>query len=98
MLIQDILDQLEEAQNPVAKAFHLGDHFKVLIFGFKKGMKLKDHEAKHATKLLVLEGDVIYTQGKRDHRLRKHEDIDIPAYVTHNVSALDDSLILLTQG
>lgn len=98
MLIQDIKEKLEESEHPVAKTFHLGDHFKVLIFGFKKGMKLKNHEAKHPTKLLVLEGDVIYTQEKRDHRLKKHEEIEIPPHVTHNVSALEDSLVLLTQG
>jgi len=98
MLIQEILEQLEDAKNPVAKTFHLGDNFKVLIFGFKKGMKLKDHKAKHPTKLLVLEGDVIYTQEKRDHRLKKHQEIVIPPNVTHNVSAIDDSLVLLTQG
>ena len=57
-----------------------------------------DHNAKHPTKLLVLEGDVIYTQEKRDHRLKKHEEIDIPPHISHNVSAIKDSLVLLTQG
>jgi len=98
MLIHDIKEQLEDSENPVAKTFHVGDEFKVLIFGFKKGMKMKDHEAKHPTKLLVLEGDVIYTQEKRDHRLKKHEQTDIPPYITHTVTALEDSLVLLTQG
>ena len=98
MIVEEILEQLEESEHPVAKTFHLGDHFKVLIFGFKKGMKLKDHKSKHPTKLLVMEGDVIYTQEKRDHRLKKHDEVHIPAHVSHTVSALDDSLVLLTQG
>ena len=98
MLIQDILEQMEGAEHPVAKTFHLGDNFKVLIFGFKKGMKMKDHKAKHPTKILVLEGDVMYTQEKRDHRLKKHEEIEIPPHITHNISAIEDSLVLLTQG
>lgn len=98
MLIQEIREQLDGSEHPVAKTFHVGEHFKVLIFGFKKGMKLKDHKAKHPTKLLVLEGDVIYTQEKRDHRLKKHDEIEIPPHITHNVSALEDSLVLLTQG
>lgn len=98
MLIQEILEQLKDSEHPVAKTFHLGNNFKVLIFGFKKGMKMKDHEAKHPTKILVLEGDVIYTQEKRDYRLKKHEEVKIPPFVTHSVSALEDSLVLLTQG
>lgn len=98
MIVKEILEQLEEAEHPVAKTFHLGDQFKVLIFGFKKGMKLKDHKARHPTKLLVMDGDVIYTQEKRDQRLKKHDEVEIPANVSHSVSALDDSLVLLTQG
>ena len=101
MLIQEIqkqMEEMDESDHPVAKTFHYGENFKVLIFGFKKGMKIEDHEAKHPTKLLVLEGDVIYTQQKKDHRLKKHEEIDIPPHITHNVSAIEDSLILLTQG
>ncbi|MFO7846326.1 MAG: hypothetical protein R6V27_07185 [Balneolaceae bacterium] len=98
MIVKEILEQLKEAEHPVAKTFHLGDQFKVLIFGFKKGMKLKDHKAKHPTKLLVMEGDVIYTQEKRDQRLKKYDEVQIPANVSHSVSALDESLVLLTQG
>jgi len=98
MLIEEIKEQLKESDNPVAKTFHVGENFKVLIFGFKKGMKLRDHTAKHPTRLLVLEGDVIYTQEKRDHRLKKYQEIDIPPFISHNVSALEDCLLLLTQG
>ena len=61
---REILKQMEGTEHPAAKAFHYGDNFKVLIFGYKKGMKIKDHKTKHPIKLLVLEGDVIYTQKK----------------------------------
>jgi quercetin dioxygenase-like cupin family protein len=98
MTIDDIKEQLKTAKNPVAKSFHVGEHFKVLVFGFNEGMKLKDHKAHHPTKLLVLEGEVIYHQGKKDTRLKKHEEVDIPAEVTHSVAALEDALVLLTQG
>jgi quercetin dioxygenase-like cupin family protein len=70
MTVQAIKDQLENADHPIAKSFHTGDHFKVLLFGFKKGMKLEDHTAHHPTKLLVLEGDVIYHQEQKDVRLK----------------------------
>lgn len=98
MTVQAIKDQLQDAAHPIAKSFHTGEQFKVLVFGFKKGMKLEDHTAHHPTKLLVLEGEVIYHQPKKDVRLKQFDEIDIPAEVEHSVAALDDSLVLLTQG
>lgn len=98
MTIQNILDQLETSDTPVAKSFHTGDHFKVLIFGFKKGMKLQDHEAHQPTKLLVLSGDLMYHQGKDTIRLKRNDEVEIPPEITHSLSAIDDSLVLLTQG
>ncbi|MEX0721970.1 MAG: hypothetical protein WD059_14940 [Balneolaceae bacterium] len=96
--IKNILDQLKTSDKPVAKSFHTGDHFKVLIFGFNKGMKLQDHKAHHPTKLLVISGEVIYHQEKKETRLKKFDEVDIPAEVSHSVGALEDSLIILTQG
>lgn len=98
MTIRAIKEQLKSSDKPVAKSYHIGDHFKVLLFGFNKGMKLEDHKAHHPTKLLVLEGEVIYHQEKKDIRMKKHDEIDIPAEISHSVAALTDSLILLTQG
>jgi len=98
MTIKEIKAQLQTSDKPVAKLFHKGESFKVLLFGFKKGMKLEEHTAKHPTKLLVLEGDVIYHQGKDDIRLKQYGEVDIPANMTHSVGALKDSIILLTQG
>lgn len=98
MTIKDIKDQLKDAEKPVAKSFHVGEKFKVLLFGFKKGMKLEDHEARHPTKLLVLEGDLIYHMEKKDIRLKQYDEVDIPANVSHSLGALKESLVLLTQG
>lgn len=98
MTVKGIREQLKDADKPVAKSFHTGEKFKVLLFGFNKGMKLEDHKAKHPTKLLVLEGDLIYHQDKKDIRLKKYDEVDIPANVTHSLGALKESIVLLTQG
>lgn len=98
MTINDIKEQLKNSDNPVAKSFHVGEKFKVLVFGFKKGMKLEDHKANHPTKLLVLEGDIMYHVDKNDTRLSQYDEVDIPANMTHSLSALNESLVLLTQG
>lgn len=98
MIIKEIKEQLQKSEKPIAKSFHTGESFKVLLFGFNKGMKLEDHTAKHPTKLLVLEGDVIYHQDRKDTRLKQFDEINIPVNVTHSVGALQDSIVLLTQG
>lgn len=98
MTVKDIKEQLKSSKKPIAKSFHIGDHFKVLLFGFNKGMKLEDHKAHHLTKLLVLEGEVIYHQEKKDIRMKQYDEVEIPAEMTHSIAALTDSLVLLTQG
>ncbi len=98
MTIEAIKEQLKTSKHPIAKSFHTGEHFKVLIFGFNKGMKLEDHKAHHPTKLLVMEGEIIYHQEKKDVRMKQFDEIEIPAEMTHSVAALEDSMILLTQG
>ncbi len=51
--IKEINEQLKTAKHPVAKTLHKGDNFKVLVIGFKKGMKLKEHQANLSSKLTV---------------------------------------------
>ncbi|TVQ11669.1 MAG: hypothetical protein EA364_09825 [Balneolaceae bacterium] len=98
MTVKEIKEKLKTSKNPVAKSFHNGEHFKVLLFGFNKGMKLNEHTASLPTKLLVIEGDVIYHQEKKDIRLKQFDEVEIPAGVTHSVAAISDSMVVLTQG
>lgn len=98
MIIKEILQQLQNSTHPVAKALHKGDHFKVIAIGFKSGMILNDHQAILPSKLTLLSGSVVYNEGEKEIILQEFDTIDIPAKTTHNVSALHDSLCLLTQG
>lgn len=98
MTIKDIFLQLETSIHPVAKVLHKGQHCKVLVIGFKKGMTLKEHLTKTTTKLTVLSGDVIYREGEKQVLLVHYEEVDIPIDQLHSVEALTDSLCLLTQG
>lgn len=98
MIIKEVIEQLEAATHPVAKVLHKGDYFKVLVIGFKKGMKLKEHVAPLQSKLTVISGKVVYEQGEQKTELQKFDEINIPVNITHSVKALDDSLCLLTQG
>ena len=98
MTIQEILKQLETSDHPVAKPLHKGDNFKVLIIGFKKGMKLKDHQAHLPSKLTVISGNVIYKQHEKETELQKFDEIEIQVNTIHSVEAKEDSICLLTQG
>ncbi|MEX0662874.1 MAG: hypothetical protein WD381_01225 [Balneolaceae bacterium] len=98
MTIDEIRKQLKKSKKPVAKSFHTGEHFKVLLFGFNKGMELEYHKAYHPTKLLVLEGEVIYKEKGEVRSLKQYDEVRIPTEMIHSVEALSDSIVLLTQG
>ncbi|MFZ1528262.1 MAG: hypothetical protein WAT19_06260 [Ferruginibacter sp.] len=98
MVIKEILQQLENSTHPVARALHKGEHFKVIAIAFKSGMLLHEHQAILPSKLTVLKGSVVYKEGEKEITLNEYDETEIPAKITHNVAALDDSLCLLTQG
>jgi|AntDryMetagUQ255_1029468.scaffolds.fasta_scaffold03289_2 quercetin dioxygenase-like cupin family protein len=98
MTIKEIIQQLETADHPVAKALHKGDHFKVLVIGFKSGMKLKEHEAHLPSKLTVISGQVIYRESTREVKLNIFDEVEIAVNIRHSVEATEDSICLLTQG
>lgn len=56
MTIKEVIIQLETVNHPIAKTLYKGDNFKILVIGFKSGMKMKDHEAHLHSKLTVISG------------------------------------------
>lgn len=98
MIIQDVLAQLGNSENPVVKIMRRGDQFKVIVLGFKKGMLLKEHKTPVPAKLVVVDGSVQYTQGQDSIVLNKYDDHDIPVDIMHSVTAMEDSLCFLIQG
>ena len=98
MTIKQIFTQLQTSDHPVAKPLHKGSNFKVLVIGFKSGMKLKDHQAHVFSKLTVISGKVIYKQHETETELQKFDEVEIPVNTIHSVEAKEDSICLLTQG
>ena len=98
MTINEILKQLGTSDHPLAKPLHKGDNFKVLVIGFKSGMKLKDHQAHIPSKLTVISGKAIYKQNEKETELQKFDEIEIPVHIIHSVEAIEDSICLLIQG
>lgn len=97
MTISTIKQLLETSDKPVARALFHQDHFRVLAIGFKKDMILKDHKTPYESKLVALEGNVIYKQDDQELVLHQYEECIIPLNVIHSVVALEDALCLLIQ-
>jgi quercetin dioxygenase-like cupin family protein len=98
MTIKTILEELKTATHPVAKALHKGTHFKVLVIGLNAGMVLKDHKAHMPSKLTVIKGSVLYTEDGKETIMHLHDEVEIPVDIIHSVTAIEDSLCVLTQG
>jgi quercetin dioxygenase-like cupin family protein len=98
MIIQDVLQQLENSTTPVVKILQRGEHFKVLVLGFKKGMVLKEHQTNLTTKLVIVDGSIVYRRANDSVNLNKFDEIDIPINVPHSVEAQEDSICFLIQG
>ena len=98
MIIKEILAELETKEHPIAKALFKREGFKVLALGFKKEMILKEHKANVPTKLVVLEGTVIYKSDVTMLTLNQYDEFEIPVNELHAVTALEDALCMLIQG
>lgn len=98
MIIKNILAQLSETTRPVSKIVKSGTSFKTIAIGIKKGMIWRDHKAVMPTKLLVVQGTLIYRQGEKKVVLEQFDDLDIPVEIIHSLEAVTDSLCILVQG
>lgn len=98
MIIQDVLQHLENSTTPVVKVLQRGEHFKVLVLGFKKGMVLKEHQTNLTTRLVVVDGSIVYRKATDSVNMNKFDEIDIPVNVPHSVEAQEDSICFLIQG
>ena len=98
MVLHDIVKESQEKEHPVARLIHKNDHFKVLGLSFKKGAELKEHMAHKPTRLIVMEGEVVYIQDGQEIVLSPRDIHIIPVEKIHAVRANTDSLCMLTQG
>ena len=98
MIIKDTLAELELKNHPVAKALYKKEGFKVLVLAFKKDMLLKEHKANVPTKLVVINGEVIYKSETSEQQLNCYDEFEIPVNELHAVLAQEDSLCMLIQG
>ena len=98
MTIKKVMEQLETSAHPVARSLHKGQHFNVLVIGFKKGMRLEAHKAGRTSRLTIIQGSVLYHAGEQRVQLNLFDEWEITVNEMHTVEAIEDSICLLTQG
>lgn len=98
MTLSAILEELNSANHPVAKAIRKSEHYKMIAIGFKQGMVLKEHKAPDKALLVILSGKVEYKTNSRSVPLNTFDEWEIPLEEYHSVVALEDALCLLIVG
>lgn len=98
MVIKNIVRELETAEKPVAKMLRKGESFHVLAIGFKKNMVLARHTSKLPARLVVIKGEVVYSNDEDFTQLELYDEYEIPVEEPHWVEASEDSIILVIKG
>lgn len=97
-IIKEALAELEIKNNPVAKLLHKTADSKAIVILFKKDMVLKEHKSALPAKLTIFVGEVNFTMQGETFCLKQFDSIEIPVNEIHAVTALQDTVSLLTQG
>ena len=97
-IIKQALAELETKNNPVAKVLHKATDSKAIVMVFKKDMILKEHKSALPAKLTIFKGSVNFVMLGENTLLNQFDTMDIPVNVIHAVTAMEDTVALLTQG
>lgn len=94
----NLLDLLKAREKEVATKNILKDKASATLLQIKKGAALKEHQSMTKALLILLSGKVIYEEKDRQENLALVNDfVRIPAHVTHKVTGVEDSVLLLVQ-
>lgn len=97
-IIKQALEELANKNNPVAKVLHKAANSKAIVIVFKKDMILKEHKSALPAKLTIFNGAVSFVMLGETTLLNQYDTMDIPVNEIHAVTALEDTVALLTQG
>ncbi|MCB0689559.1 MAG: hypothetical protein KDC53_23630 [Saprospiraceae bacterium] len=76
----------------------LSDQAKASLIQMKKGKSLKEHQSVSQALLILVKGKALYEEHERSLSLSIPFDfVDIPAKVTHRLTAQEDCSLLLIQ-
>ena len=96
--VESIHDKIVLKLESKSSTVLFADGFKVVGLGFMAGQKLAQHSSPTAAFLLVQEGNIEFTMAGSKGTMKAGDCIAIPAREEHEISATEDSRILLTKG
>ena len=94
MEAKNILDQLAFSASGPAKTMLLErEHFELVRIALGKGMQIPPHQGGHGVFFLVLQGQGIFTCGKKEVELEPNQYLYIQADETRGIQALEDLVL-----
>lgn len=97
-VLQELRLLRDSVKKPITRVVEQGRDFKMLGIALSKGVNLKEHMTKIASKLVIVEGTVLYREDAKAAMLDVFEEFQIPINKMHSLYALEDSLCLLIQS
>ncbi|WP_413533336.1 hypothetical protein [Empedobacter brevis] len=94
-MLHHIWNQISESDKSIVKIIFRNDDTRVVAFGLKKGLKLIDHQLPVNAKILILKGEIEIDSKIEIVNLKEFDDYVLPPKVIHQVTALEDSMMLV---
>lgn len=97
-IIKNVLLKMKRSSGPITEVLQAGDDFSVTVVGLKRGELLCDRATNKKTKLIVLNGGVLYKDPRGKFPLFDYDEHKIPIGVAHSLTAIRKSICLLIKG
>ncbi|WP_157472129.1 hypothetical protein [Neolewinella persica] len=96
--IKSVLRKMKQSSGPVTEELHAVDGLSVMVIGLNRGELLADHTTDVKTRLIVLDGCVLYNDPIDTFPLFDYDEHEIPIGVVHSLTANRKSICLLIKG
>ena len=96
-ILNDLRELRTTSEKPEIKVFLKTNDVKIIAIALAKGVELKEHKTLLFSRLLVLEGEVIYKETNQTKTLTPFEELEIPVNEIHALYASKNSLCFLIQ-
>ncbi|MGO2985458.1 MAG: cupin domain-containing protein [Brevibacterium aurantiacum] len=73
-----------------------GEHVRIRHLAFDAGVVLAEHSAPRPVVIIVVEGEVLFTVGTDTHRLSAGAVLHLDQGISHSVTAVETSRLVLT--
>jgi len=95
-LVKSIIDEIAiQKESIVSRTVYMDDALKVVLMALDAGQELSEHTASMPAVIQLLRGKSNVTLGSDVHSLAEGAWVHMPANLTHSVSAIEPTVLLL---